>query len=159
MAGRPRGWGWGGGGWWHGAQQSGDVAAPCAANGASYLPVVFTVRGGKGAGGADAVLQRLAALVDVEEEERARLRCFQHLGRCLVAARRRRSSAPRAPAAPSARVLLGAVARHAGIVDGYGVSELTASPSLPPCTRLCALSVGPEADPEHLLRSLGLCAL
>ena len=121
-------------------------------------PRGITVRGGKGAGGADAVLQRLAALVEVEEEC-ARLRCFQHLGRCLVAARRRRSSAPRAPAAPSARVLLGAVARHAGIVDGYGVSELTASPSLPPCTRLCALSVGPEADPEHLLRSLGLCAL
>ena len=120
-----------------------------------YLPCV----GGRVRGGLMPSCSAWQPWLRWKKKECARLRCFQHLGRCLVAARRRRSSAPRAPAAPSARVLLGAVARHAGIVDGYGVSELTASPSLPPCTRLCALSVGPEADPEHLLRSLGLCAL
>ena len=146
------GGGGGGGGWRHGAQQSGDVAAPCAANGASYLPVVFTVRGEKSAGGADAVLQRLAALVEVEEEGVRAVEVFSAPRPVLggdAAASEQRSACPGRPLGARASRSRGPARGDRGWLRRFGAYSVTLAPSVHQAVRaLCRSRGRPRASPS-----------
>ena len=97
-----------------------DTARLCLANGIRYLPVVCTAQGGRSSA-TDAMVKRLALLVEAQEGTSAATvaaQFGQQVSRCLILqatrafARGRGRVAPRAPAAPLARALLGAAARR-----------------------------------------------